>query len=61
MYGVVRFDCFQGAFMSTCVLARGLALLEQFEDDAVSVGGKKQDLKVAQSAKVDNTLATSPV
>ena len=45
--------------MSTCFLARKLALFEQFVDDAGSVDSKKQDLKVAQSAKDDN--ATVPV
>ena len=59
MYGVLRFDQFQGAFLSTCFLSRGLAVFEQFVDDAGSVDGKKQDLKVAQSAKVDS--ATVPL
>ena len=53
MNGVSGFDHFQGAFFSTCFLARGLALFEQFVDDAGSVDGKKQELKVAQSAKDD--------
>ena len=48
------FDQFQGAFLSACFLARGLALFEHFMDDASSVDGQKQDLKVAQSAKVDS-------
>ena len=59
MYGVLGFDQFHGEFMSTCFLARGLALFEQFVDDAGSVDGNKQDLKVAQSAKVD--IATVPL
>ena len=59
MYGVLGFDQFQGAFLSTCFLARGLALFEQFVDDAGSVDGKKQILKVAESAKDDN--ATVPL
>ena len=59
MYGVFGFDQFQGSLMSTCFLARGLALVEQFVDDEGSVDGKKQDLKVAQSAKVDS--ATEPL
>ena len=50
---------FQGAIWSTCFLARRLALFEQFEDDAGSVDGEKQDTKVAQSAKVDS--ATVPL
>ena len=49
------FDEFQGAFLSTCFLARGLALFQQFVDDAGSVDGKKQDLEVAHSAKVEST------
>ena len=53
------FDQFQGAFLSTCFLAQGLALFQQFVDDASSVDGQKQDLKVAQSAKVDS--ATVPL
>ena len=40
--------------MSTCFLARGLALFQQFVDDAGSLHGKRQDLKVAQSVKVDS-------
>ena len=59
MYEVLGFDQFQGAFLSTCFLARGLALFEQFMNDAGSVDGKKQDLKVAQSTKVDS--ATVPL
>ena len=59
MNGVLAFDQFQGSFMSTCFLARGLALFEQFVDDAGSVDGKKQDLKFAQSAKVES--ATGPL
>ena len=59
------FDQFQGAFLSTCFLARGLALFEQFMDDASSVAGQQQDLKAAQSAKVDSVTVplrhTSPV
>ena len=53
------FDQFQGAFLSTCFLAHGLALFQQFVDDASSVDGPKQDLTVAQSAKVDK--ATVPL
>ena len=53
------FDQFQGAFLSTCFLAQVLALFQQFVDDASSVDGQKQDLKVAQSAKVDS--ATVPL
>ena len=45
---------FKVHFLSTRFLDRGLALLQQFVDDACSVDGKKQDLKVAQSAKVDS-------
>ena len=45
--------------MSTCFLARGLALFEQFLDYAGSVDDKTQDLNVAQSAKVDS--ATVPL
>ena len=48
MYGNLGFDQFQRAFLSTCFLARELALFEQFMDDAGSVDGKKQDLNVAQ-------------
>ena len=54
MYGVLGFDQFRGAFLSTCFQARELALIQQFLDDAGSVDGKKQDLKVAQSAKDEN-------
>ena len=53
MYGVLGFDQFQGAFLSTCFLARGLALFELFVDDAGSVNGKKRDLKFSQSTKDD--------
>ena len=56
MHGVLGFDQFQGAFLTTCFLARGLALFKQFVDDAGSVDGKKQDLKVAQSAKDDSAI-----
>ena len=42
--------------MNTRCLARELALFQHFVDDAGSVEGKKQDLKVAQSAKVDSAL-----
>ena len=55
MYEVLGFDQFQGAFMSTCFLARGLALFEQLVDDASSV----EDLKAVQSPKVDS--ATVPL
>ena len=48
------FDQIQGAFLSTCLQALELALFEQFVDDAGSLDGKKQDLKVAQSAKDDS-------
>ena len=41
----------QGAFLLLVTL---LALFQQFVDDAGSVDGKKQNLKVAQSAKVDS-------
>ena len=51
--------CLQDAFLSTCFLALELALLQQFVDDAASLDGKKQDLKVAQSAKDDS--ATGPL
>ena len=47
------FDQFQGAFLSTCFLARGLALFQQFVNDAGSLDSKKQDLKVAQSVVDD--------
>ena len=53
------FDQSQDAFLSTCFLARGLALLRQFVDDASSLYSKKQDLKVAQTANVDS--ATVPL
>ena len=53
------FDQFQSEFLSMCFLARGLVLFEQFMDDANSVDGQKQDLKVAQSLKVDS--ATVPL
>ena len=52
------FDQFQGAILNPCFLARGLALFQQFVDDASSVDGKKQDLKVAQTVKDDS--ATGP-
>ena len=52
------FDQFQGAFLGTCFLARELALFQQFVEDAGSVDGKRQDFKVAQSAKDDS--ATVP-
>ena len=45
------FDQLQGAFLSTCFLARGLALFQQFVNDAGSPDGKKHGLKVAQSMK----------
>ena len=54
MYEVMGFDQFQGAFSSTCFLARGLAMFEQFVDDAGSVDCQKQDLKTAQTAKVES-------
>ena len=54
MYENLGFDQFQGAFLRTCFLAQGLALFQQFVNDAGSVDGMKQDLKVAQSAKVDS-------
>ena len=50
---------FEGAFLSTCFLALELALYQQFVDDAGSIDCKKQDLKVAQSAKDDS--ATGPL
>ena len=53
------FDQFQGAFLSTGSLALELALFKQFLDDAGSLDGKKQDLRVAQSAKDDS--ATEPL
>ena len=53
------FDQFQGAFLSICFLALQLALFQQFVDDAGSLDGKMQDLKVAQSAKDDS--ATEPL
>ena len=53
------FDQFQGAFLTTCFLARGLALFQQFVDNAGSLDCKKQYLKVAQSANVDG--ATVPL
>ena len=59
MYGVLEFDQFQGAFLCTYLLAQALALFQQFVDDAGSVAGKKQDLKVAHSAKVES--ATVPL
>ena len=59
LYGILEFDQFQRAVISTCFLARELALFEQFVDDAGSVDGKKQDLEVAQSAKDDS--ATVPL
>ena len=46
-------------FLTTSFLARGLALFQQFVDDAGSLDNKKQDLKIAQSAKVDS--ATVPL
>ena len=57
--GNFGFDQFQGAFLSTCFLALKLALFQQFVDDAGSLHGKKQDLKVVQSAKADS--ATGPL
>ena len=54
IYGILGFDQFQGAFLSTRFPARELALFQQFVDDAGSVDGKKQDRKVAQSAKDDS-------
>ena len=59
MYGVLGFQQFQGVFLSTCFLARGLALFEQFVDDAGSVDGQKQDPKVAQSAEDNSTTVVS--
>ena len=53
------FDQFQGAFVSTCFIARGLALFQQFVENAGSLDSKKQDLKVAQS--VNNDSATGPL
>ena len=53
------FDQFQGAFLSTCFLARGLALFQQFVDDAGFLDCKKQDLNVAPSANVGS--ATVPL
>ena len=50
----LRFDQFQGAFLSTGFLALELALFQQFLDDASSLDGKKQDVMVAQSAKDDS-------
>ena len=47
------FDQLQGAFLSTCFPARGLALFQQFVDDAGSLEAKKPELKVAQSTKND--------
>ena len=38
------FDQFQGVFLSTCFLARGLALFQHFVVDAGSLDSKKQDL-----------------
>ena len=54
MYEVLEFDQFQGAFLSTCFLARWLALFQHIVDDAGSVDGQNQDIKAAQSAKVDS-------
>ena len=51
---LIGFDQFQGAFLSTCFLTRGLALFQQFLDDAGSLDSKKPDLKVAQPANVDS-------
>ena len=45
--------------MSIYFLARGLALFQQFVDNAGAVNGKEQDIKVAQSAKDDS--ATVPL
>ena len=45
--------------MSTCFLARDVSLFQQLVDDACSVDGMKQDLKVAQSAEDDS--ATVPL
>ena len=59
MFEVLGFHQFQDAFLSTCFLARGLALFQQFVDDAGSLDCKKQDLKVALSAKDDS--ATGPL
>ena len=56
MYGGLEFDQFQGAYLSTCLLARGLLLFQQFVGDAGYVDGKKQDFKVAQSVKVDSAI-----
>ena len=49
---------FKVDFLSTCFLTRGLALFQQFVDNASSVDGQQQDLKVAQSAKVDSATVT---
>ena len=54
-----RFDHFQGAFSNTCFLARGLALFQQFVDDAGSLDGTKQNLKFVQSVEDDS--ATGPL
>ena len=44
----------QGAFLSTRFPAREIALFQLFVDDAGSVDGRRQGLKVAQSAKEDS-------
>ena len=59
MYGILIFDQFQGAFLSTCFLDRELALFQQFLDDAGSLEYKQQDFRAAQSAKDDS--ATGPL
>ena len=45
--------------MSTCFPAREICLFQQSMDDAGFLDGKKQDLKIAQSAKDDS--ATGPL
>ena len=46
MYGVLGVDQFQGAFLSTCFLARGLALFQQFVDDAGSLEARPQGFSI---------------
>ena len=49
--------------LGTCFLARELALFQEIVDDAGSLDGKKDDFRVAQSAKDDSATvppATSP-
>ena len=50
------FELFEGAFLSTCCLARELPLFQQLLDDAGSIDGKKQNRSVAQTAKDDNAM-----